>query len=89
MLLSAADVVREYPNVGLTRNTLWRWAREGLLACVRYPSGRVRFRREDIEALLEPQRAEPQSDAATSSASVGRPGSAEDAAALPGQGALL
>ncbi|WP_161923456.1 helix-turn-helix domain-containing protein [Actinomyces sp. 432] len=62
-LLSAAEVVQEFPDSGLTRNTLWRWARSGLLECVRYPSGRVRFRKSAIEALLRPSVASPDDSA--------------------------
>lgn len=54
-LMSARQVAEAFPDSGLSRAMLWRWAREGHLAAVRLPSGRVRFRREDIEALLTPQ----------------------------------
>jgi len=54
-LMTARQVVDLWPDAGLTRSQLWRWAREGLIPAVKYPSGRVRFRREDIEALLTPE----------------------------------
>lgn len=53
-LLTARQVVEQYPEAGFSQNALWRWAREGLMECVKLPSGRVRFRRADIEALLVP-----------------------------------
>jgi excisionase family DNA binding protein len=34
--------------------TIRRWAAEGLIRHVRRPSGQIRFRRSDIEAILEP-----------------------------------
>lgn len=34
--------------------TLRRWTKEGLIRHVRMPSGRSRYRREDVLALLEP-----------------------------------
>jgi len=49
-LLTARQVVEQYPDSGLSRNSLWRWARDGLIRAVKYPSGRVRFRRADVEA---------------------------------------
>ena len=69
-LLTARQVVEQYPDSGLSRNSLWRWARDGLIRAVKYPSGRVRFRRADVEALLEPQAVadSPASASATSSA---------------------
>ena len=54
-LLTALEVVAQYPDCGFSRAALWRWARDGLIRAVRYPSGRVRFRRGDVEALLEPR----------------------------------
>lgn len=79
-LLTARQVVEQYPDSGLSRNSLWRWARDGLLACVKYPSGRVRFRRADVEALLEPQAA----GGPASAPSAGSPSAAGE-----GQGTLL
>jgi len=77
-LLTARQVVEQYPDSGLSRNSLWRWARDGLIRAVKYPSGRVRFRRADVEALLEPQAV------ADSPMSAGSPSAAGD-----GQGMLL
>ena len=54
LLMTARQVVEQWPNA-LTRAQLWRWAREGRIPVVRYPSGRMRFRRSDIEALLTPR----------------------------------
>ena len=77
-LLTARQVVDLWPDAGLTRSQLWRWAREGLIPAVKYPSGRVRFRREDIEALLTPEVAP----------AGGRSGGGASVGELPGQGAL-
>lgn len=54
-LLTAREVTEQFPDSGLSEAALWRWAREGQIPVVRFPSGRVRFRREDIEALLTPK----------------------------------
>ncbi|MBB6335461.1 MerR family transcriptional regulator [Schaalia hyovaginalis] len=40
--------------LGVTAYTVRRWAKAGELPCLRYPSGRLYFRRADIEALLTP-----------------------------------
>ena len=56
-LLTATEIVQEFPKAGFTAQKLRRWAREGLIAVVRYPSGRVHFRRSDVEALLIPRMA--------------------------------
>lgn len=40
--------------VGVSRDTIRRWAKAGRVRHVLLPSGRMRFYREDIEALLEP-----------------------------------
>lgn len=77
-LLTARQVVDLWPDAGLTRSQLWRWVREGLIPAVKYPSGRVRFRREDIEALLTPEVAP----------AGGRSGGHERVGELPGQGVL-
>lgn len=37
-----------------TATTLRRWAAKGKITHVRLPNGRLFFRREDIDALLEP-----------------------------------
>lgn len=54
-LLSARQVVERWPRSGLSRNQLWRWAREGRLRVVRLPSGRVMFPVSAIEELLTPR----------------------------------
>jgi excisionase family DNA binding protein len=38
----------------VTPNTVSRWVREGRIAAIALPSGLLRFRREDVEALLTP-----------------------------------
>jgi excisionase family DNA binding protein len=38
--------------LNVTATTVSNWARDGLLDCVKLPSGHRRFRREDIDALL-------------------------------------
>ena len=38
----------------VTPDTVRRWVKEGRLAPVRLPSGRMRFRRSDVEAQLTP-----------------------------------
>ena len=40
--------------LGVSSDTLRRWARAGKVRHVLLPSGRMRFYAEDIEALLEP-----------------------------------
>lgn len=35
-------------------STVSRWIEDGKVAAIRLPSGRYRFRREDVEALLVP-----------------------------------
>lgn len=40
--------------LGIHSRTLRRWAREGRIPAVRLPSGRYKFWRADIEALLTP-----------------------------------
>lgn len=40
--------------LGVSPDTVRRWARTGKVRYVELPSGRMRFRREDIEVLLEP-----------------------------------
>lgn len=48
-LLLVADVAREFE---VTTETVRRWVRDGKLAAVRLPSGRMKFRREDVQELL-------------------------------------
>lgn len=38
---------------GVSRSTVGRWAKDGVLPVIHLPSGRYRFRREDIESLLQ------------------------------------
>ena len=40
--------------IGVSRDTVRRWAKAGRVRHVLLPSGRMRFYAEDIEALLEP-----------------------------------
>ena len=79
-LLTARQVVEQYPEAGLSQPMLRRWGRDGLIEVVRYPSGRMRFRRSNVEALLSPV-----GPSAPSVSSV--PG--VEGVELPGQGALL
>lgn len=51
-LLNAREAAELLPGVG--SQALLRWARQGEVAHVRLPNGRVYFRRSDVEALLEP-----------------------------------
>lgn len=51
-LLAPKDAAALLPAT--THHTLLRWARNGQVPVVELPSGRKFFRREDIEALLEP-----------------------------------
>ena len=80
-LLSAQQVVDQFPEAGLTRAQLWRWARAGSFPVVRFPSGRMKFRRSDIEALLRPVTASAPS-AGSAAVPPGAPGE------VPGQRAL-
>lgn len=38
--------------LGFSYKTLWRWWREGKIRAVRFPSGRLRYYRSDIEQML-------------------------------------
>lgn len=49
-LLTAAEVAAE---LRVTRVTVGRWARDGRLASIRLPGGTLRFRRSDVDALLD------------------------------------
>lgn len=79
-LMSARQVVERWPDAGITRQQLWRWGREGLIEMVRFPSGRVKFRKSTIEALLSP--VGPSAPSASSAPGV-------ESLELPGQGRLL
>lgn len=37
--------------LGVDRRTVYRWAEAGLIRAIRYPSGRRRYLREDIESI--------------------------------------
>lgn len=37
---------------GISKETVYRWARDGKLDCITLPSGLRRFRRTDIDAIL-------------------------------------
>ena len=49
-LYTAAQVAEMYST---SADSVRRWAREGRIPVVTLPSGRVRFRREDVEKLLK------------------------------------
>ena len=80
-LLTARQVVEQYPEAGFSQPMLRRWGRDGLIEVVRYPSGRMRFRRSSVEALLSPALPSTPSSATSSGPSVD--------GVFPGQGALL
>lgn len=44
-------------RLDVSDETVRRWAANGLIEAIVLPSGRRRFRVEDIERLLEPKRA--------------------------------
>ena len=48
-MLTRAEVAKV---LGLHASTVARWAAAGLLPCVRTPSGERRYRRDDVEDLL-------------------------------------
>ncbi|NCT90218.1 helix-turn-helix domain-containing protein [Cellulomonas sp. APG4] len=52
--MTSAEAVALLP--GVTIRTLQRWADSGKVPSATLPSGRRRFRRADIEALLEVSR---------------------------------
>lgn len=60
-LISPAQAVTYLAKNGLvvTDETLRRWADDRKIAHVRLPSGQVRFRHEDLDALLVPVQPEP------------------------------
>jgi excisionase family DNA binding protein len=49
-VMTTAEVAAEF---GVDVRTVARWARSGKLQCIRLPSGHRRYRREDINKLLE------------------------------------
>lgn len=54
-LLTAREVVEQYPGAGLSQAQLWRWSRNGQIQAVTLPSGRKKFPRAEIEQLLTPK----------------------------------
>ncbi len=50
-LLTSAQVAE---RVGVHVNTIGRWVKDGRLAAITLPSGRLRFRPEDVNELLTP-----------------------------------
>ncbi|MDO4901873.1 helix-turn-helix domain-containing protein [Actinomyces sp.] len=74
--LSPRESARLLSLPGVTARTLRAWAKQGKLPALVLPSGRLLFRREDIEELLEPR--------VLSAPSAGSPADA----APPGQGML-
>ena len=40
--------------LGVADQTLRNWVESGLVRHIRFPSGQVKFREADIEAILEP-----------------------------------
>ncbi|RPJ59797.1 MAG: helix-turn-helix domain-containing protein [Acidobacteria bacterium] len=54
VLLTSTAVAERF---GVTGETVRRWAREGLIQAITLPSGQIRFRPEDIDALMAPTEA--------------------------------
>jgi len=54
-LLGSSAAAQRLTEAGLevSEETVREWARRGLLRAVRTPSGRFKFRREDLDAILE------------------------------------
>jgi excisionase family DNA binding protein len=55
-LLTAAQVAE---RLAVHVESVRRWTREGKLAAIKYPSGRRRYRVEDVDAMLRTPVAEP------------------------------
>lgn len=53
-LLTASEVAA---RAGVSAETVRRWVREGNLAAIELPSGRLRFSPADVDALLSPSKA--------------------------------
>jgi predicted site-specific integrase-resolvase len=55
-LLTAAEAAERLTAAGLPvgEDTVRRWGRSGRVTCVKLPFGRLRFRVEDIDALIVP-----------------------------------
>lgn len=49
--LMTAEEVAEYMQV--SKNTVWRWIREGELTAISIASQRYRIREEDLEAFIK------------------------------------
>jgi excisionase family DNA binding protein len=47
--LTATDVAEA---LGVTHETVRRWAAAGAIAYIRLPSGQIRFRQEDLDAIV-------------------------------------
>jgi excisionase family DNA binding protein len=62
-LLTATEVAEEFR---LDPGTVRRWAREARIQVIRLPSGLLRFRREDVEAILAGQPARTEAGAQAS-----------------------
>lgn len=58
-LLTAGQVVERLADLGIevVEETVREWARTGRLTYVRLPSGRFRFRPEDVDAVAVPTEA--------------------------------
>lgn len=52
-LITASEVAE---RLGVHVESVRRWTREGKLAAVRLPSGRCRYRTEDLASLVAPTR---------------------------------
>ena len=59
VLLTVPQVVARLAESGVdvTEETIREWARSRKIGRVRLPSGRYRFRPEDVEAILDPEHA--------------------------------
>jgi hypothetical protein len=58
--LLAAKIAAQLIPGSASYQSLLRWARQGKVPFVRLPSGRMFFRRSDIEALLTPVELDPE-----------------------------
>lgn len=50
--------------LGVSDETLRRWVEQGKVRHLRLPSGRLRFRREDLNEILTPVEPEPETEPA-------------------------
>ena len=55
-MLTTGEAAARLRDAGIpvSEDTVRRWAKAGLVPCVRLPLGRMRFRAEDIDALAQP-----------------------------------